>query len=416
MARGKGEGSVFYSNSHQLWEGRIELPHHELKGDGTPKRRWKTIRRKDKAELIRELNKAKRLLETTGDLPTASMTVDKWFDYWVREIAVKTRRPATMNSYRSIITRNILPALGKKRLEKVTVEDVRRLINNLERNHSAATTIRNTFSVLSAALNDAEAEGRIVRNPCAVIDPPKKSKPVLEVLDRDEVRRILTSLHGPDKYLWATFMLTGARRGEVIGLEWDRIGDTEIDLSWQLQRIIWSHGCGPRPKVGEAARCGYKRAASCPDKHLELPRDYEHRHIEGGLYWTRPKSSAGWRIIPLVDPLRGWLREWRSLAPSNPHGLVFADGDRPIDPDDASRIWPDVRKDLGIRKRVRLHDLRHTAIDMMYEAKAPEADIIRIFGHSTVQMSRSYRSAGNRVREAEAMRSMSAGLGFLELE
>lgn len=34
------------------------------------------------------------------------------------------------------------------------------------------------------------------------------------------------------------------------------------------------------------------------------PSDYEYREIANGMYWTRPKSRAGWRIIPLVDPLR----------------------------------------------------------------------------------------------------------------
>ena len=147
-----------------------------------------------------------------------------------------------------------------------------------------------------------------------------------------------------------------------------------------------------------------------------MPADHDYRHIDGGLYFTRPKSRAGWRIIPLVEPLRSWLNAWRDVAPVNPNGLVFTDEGNPIAPDDVSRMWPRIRAAVGIEKDVRVHDLRHTAIDMMYDAGASEADIIRIFGHSTVQMSRSYRSRGDGRREAAAMTQMSAALGLLQLE
>lgn len=413
MGRGKGEGSIAKDEKTGLWVGRIELPSHDFDENGNPKRRRRVVRRKGKAELIREMAALRKRLEDSGDIPTASQTLESWANYWLREIATKTRRPSTMNSYRSVVSKNIIPAMGKMRLDQIRPAEVRKLIANMEKAGAMPTTIRNTFSILTAVLNDAERDGRIGRNPCSLVSPPRKGRAELEVLTQDEVSRILNRLEPPDKYIWATFILTGARRGEVIGLEWDRIGDREIDMSWQMQRILWSHGCGPRPKKGEAAECGYRRAASCPSKRLDVPHDYDYRHVDGGLYWTRPKSTAGWRIIPLVEPLRGWLREWQASAPTNAHGLVFATPDgRPIDPNDASKMWPGVRSAMGVARNVRLHDLRHGAIDMMYRNRVAEADIIRIFGHSTVQMSRSYRSVGDREREAEAMVAMSESLGY----
>ena len=47
------------------------------------------------------------------------------------------------------------------------------------------------------------------------------------------------------------------------------------------------------------------------------PSDYEYREVVNGMYWTRPKSRPGWRIIPLVDPLRTILETHVSRSTSN---------------------------------------------------------------------------------------------------
>lgn len=416
MARGKGEGSVSKDARTGLWVGRVELPSYDYDDNGKPIRRRKVIRRKDKAELIRELNALRKRLHESGDIPTASMTVEAWVTYWVRDIAPKTRRQSTMSSYRSVVGTSIIPGLGKIRLEQLTATHVRTFMTRVEQT-AAPTTARNTFSILSAALADAERGELISRNPCDLVTRPRKGRPELEVLSVGEVKGALVSFSAsPELVLWSTYLLTGARRSEIIGLEWDRVGESTIDLSWQLQRLLWSHGCGPRPAKGKAAACGYRRAASCPERWVETPNDFEYRRVAGGLYWTRPKSRAGWRVIPLVEPLRSMLAEWRAVAPDNPHGLVFTKGPEPIDPNNVSKVWLDVRAAVGIDRRVRVHDLRHTAIDMMYDAGASEADIIRIFGHSTVQMSRSYRSRGDGRREAAAMTLASSYLGLLGIE
>jgi integrase len=419
MVRGKGEGSISQDANTGLWVGRIELPSRDIDAHGKPIRRRKVIRRKDKGELIREMAKARKLIgERGGDIPTASQTVEKWVSYWIREIAPGQIRPSAVSSYRSVVNRHVIPSIGSVRLERLTTGDVRRVLAKMEAGGAKPNYVKNAFAVMSSAFKVAEREGLIARNPCDLMDTPKKGRAELEVLTSDEVSRLLRTFeHSPEALIWATFMLTGTRRGEVLGLEWDRLRDGHIDLSWQLQRILWSHGCGPRPAKGQAGACGFKRAASCPERRVIVPHDYEYRHVTGALYWTRPKSQAGWRIIPLVEPLRSWLAAWEAKAPPNRYGLVFTDTNgEPIDPDHASEAWPRIREGVGIDRPVRLHDLRHSAIDMMYRAKVEEADIMRIFGHSTVQMSRSYRSKGNREREVEAMIRLSESLGYSQLE
>jgi integrase len=381
MARGKQSG--IFQRDNGLWVGRIELPSHD--GD----RRRKEFTSKDKNQVIKRMSDLNKQLKAAGDLPTASMTVGEWNAYWLREIAQKTRRPATISSYKSVLAR-VNKSVGSVRLDKLTPVHVRKVLSAMGsgENPASSTYLRNTHSVMAASFKDAEREGRIGRSPVDLVPSPLKAVTHLEVLNADQVKNLITALDQTDLgYLWATFLLTGARRGEVIGLEWDRIGEI-IDMSWQMQRV----GKGP------------------------VPANFEVRPIKGGLFWTRPKSRAGWREIPLVEPLRTILETWRAKAPSNQWGLVFTrldeDGNPiPLDPSWVGREWKMFREANGLG-HVRLHDLRHTTVDMLYAAGVSEPDIQAIVGHSTVAMTRSYKSPATRERLAGSMRMLSTSLGY----
>lgn len=399
--RGKGEGAVYrvpkdLSKPLQYWTAVLELP----SADGA--RRRKVIRRKSKSELLAELGKARAELEKRGDLPTKTTSVEQWFTYWLGQ-AAKEVRPATMRGYRSTVTNHIIPGLGAKtKLDKVTAGTVRKVHDRILGKGLTSTYALSAHRIMSASFEMAVKEGRIGRNPATLTAAPRKNVATLDVLDLPESVALLKyTLEDAERVRWATFLLTAARRGEVLGLERDRISDV-IDLSWQLQRITYSHGCG--------GKCGRKRGVDCPERAVIVPADYEYRHVVDGLYWTRPKSRKGWRIIPLVDPLKTILHRHLEAAPENPHGLVFARPDgRPYDPDQDTAEWRSImRAQFGDDRSVRLHDLRHTTVDLLYLAGVPEDLIQEIVGHSTRSMSREYKSRGNLERLTRAMEKMSA--------
>ena len=389
-----GEGSIF-QRADGMWIGRLQRP----PGPDGRKRSPATVSSKDRNVVIAGMDKLRAQLRETGDIPDAGMSVAAWCDYWTRQVGEKTRRPSTMTSYRSVLDAWVKPTIGHVRLDRLQPADIRRVIFAME---SEGLTARNAHTVMQAVFKDAWRDNRIPQNPVAKVEVPRRNVTELEVLEVDETRRLLDAFaDSPDAYLWATFLLTGARRGEVIGLEWDRVveiresGEVEhfLDLSWQLQRVSAAH---------------------------PVPKNYEKRQIAGGLYWTRPKTRAGYREIPLVHPLLGIIDQWRGVAPPNDYGLVFTRTDQrgaqiPLDPDYITRLWPKVRAAAGIDRNVRLHDLRHTAVDLMYAAGVDEDVIKQIVGHSTVEMSRSYRSKRSRVaraRLAAAMHQYSRSLGF----
>lgn len=384
--RGKGEGSVFQDKSTGLWTAVIELP--PLNGE----RRRKKIRRKSKKDLLAAMAEVKSELQRLGDLPTANQTVEQWFGYWLKHV-VKEVRPNTFDGYQRTVKNHIIPSIGKVKLDKLTATHVRRVHDGILAKGLSSTTALLAHRTMSVSFKMAVREGRIGRNPCMLTAAPRKARTSLEVFDLAESLQFLEHVLQNNRRgaQWATSLLTGARRGEVIGLEVDRVTDV-IDLSWQLQRIRWLHGCG--------GKCDRKRAAECPSRRTDdMPEDYEYRPIEGGLYWTRPKSSKSWRIIPLFEPLASILRAHMTTMEPNQWGLMFVnENGRPISPDQASRDWRTDLASSGIKKDARLHDARHATVDLLYEAGLPEDLISDIVGHSMRATTRGYRSESNRKR------------------
>lgn len=395
--RRKGEGGI-YQRADGLWCTAVELP-EGLDG----KRRRKVICRKDKGAVITEMRKVQADLAKHGDLASSTTTVEKWMTHWLDDIAPQKIRPKTLAGYRTVVTGYIVPVLGKKRLDKLTAQDIRKLHTIIQATPKdpelrgqtdlppGTVMLSSTYALLahntlSAALKVALREGKILANPCEMVDRPSKRVTEQKALDVSEAIRLLhflaTRLDGDheqrkqDAALWATYILTGARRGELLGLEADRVGES-LDLSWQLQRIT---------------------------DISKVPADWEYRPLGGSLYLTRPKSRAGWRIIPLVEPLRSMLK--RHIG-EQADGLVFTRNGKPWDPDGATKAWSAALADAGLPTDVVLHGARHTSVDILYEAGVPEAVISEIVGHSSRAVTRGYKSRGNTKQLEAAMNKMS---------
>lgn len=397
MTRGQGEGSL-YQRRDGMWCASIELP-EGLDG----KRRRKVIARKDKAVVVKLMRDQQKELAKHGDLTTSSTTLEKWMRTWLDDIAPLKIRPKTLAGYRTVVDGYIIPLLGKKRLEKLTAQDVRKLHTVMQttpkdaalrdgRELPAGTVmLSSTYALLahnalSAALKVALREGRIHANPCDLVDRPRPRVTEEKALDVSEAIRLLQHLGTrADRALWSAFVLTGARRGEILGLEADRVGDV-LDLSWQLQRIT---------DISKA------------------PADWEFRHLRSTLYLSRPKSRAGWRIIPLVEPLKSILKLHMG---DQRDGLVFTRNGLPWDPDGATKAWAALLAEAELPSDVVLHGSRHTVVDLLYEAGVPEQLISEIVGHSSYAMTRKYKSRGNTKQLEGAMTKMSALLGLPQIE
>ena len=324
----------------------------------------------------------------------ASGSTGEWLRYWFEAIAKADLSPKTAATYSSMIRLHLIPAVGDIPLVDLTAAHARSLASSVRAKGLSGATALHAHRVLSVALAQAHREGYVHRNVALLTKPPRKAKAAVATMSIADARRVIDGTrHDRLGSRWAAAILTGARQGELLGLELDRVGDT-LDLSWQLQRLTWAHGCQPF--------CGWQRGSDCPGRLVEAPADHERRELTGGLWLTRPKSEAGWRSVPLVEPLRSMIEARVAVAQSekNPHGLLWtmdtgrrrrdAQG-RPIDPSSDSKAWHRMLEERAV-PQLRLHDARHATIDLLYESGASEIVIKDLVGHVRVEVSRSYRT------------------------
>ena len=396
--RAKGEGTIYKRVSDGYWCASVELP----SPDG--KRRRKVITAKTEAAVRAKLTTTSRELLKHGDLPTNSTTLASWLDVWFQNIASKKNRPKTLSFYRTMVEQYIKPAIGRVPLAKLTPDHVRQLAAYIAEKGLSTTTAKGAHRTLSVALKYAEKEGRVTKNVAALTDAPRLAVNNLKALTAQQGMTVLLSAE-TDHYasLWAAVLLTGARQGELLGMELDRVTDV-LDLSWQLQRVPWSHGCGDT--------CSRKRGTDCPQRKSAFAPGVEHRYITGGLWWMRPKTNAGFRIIPLVSPLKEIIERQLKYVDANPneYGLLWTTPTgQPIDPRDETANWDALLKRAGVPD-VRLHDGRHTTVDLLLAANVPIDMITEIVGHSSRITTEGYKSRGNLPRLTEAMKALSAQL------
>lgn len=395
--RDSGAGSI-YQRADGMWVGALTLP------DGPDgQRRRKVVSHRTKAGVTAKLRAMRSDLDHAGDLPTSSPTVEAWMRQWIDRIAAPRLKPRTLATYRGYVDRYIVPSIGKIRLDRLTPDHVRRMHAHAldagtdERGRPlpprSTTTALQAHRILSKALTDAMREARVTRNVAGLVDAPRRAVSKRGALTVDDARRLLVAVaHDPDQAARCSVaLLAGLRQGERLGITADAL-DLDagtLTVSWQVQRLVWSHGCGEQAADGSWP-CGKRQAGACRARHVPIPPDQEAVQVYGGLWMTRPKSRAGWREVPFPPLLHEVLRRYTETRSPGDQGLIFTREDgHPIDPRDDSAAWHEALALAGVPD-VPLHSARHTTATLLLELGVPEPVRVAIMGHSSATVTAGY--------------------------
>jgi len=322
---------------------------------GKWKRKWlsghKTKREAEKAraEAVTQANNG-------WFTPPSRETVARLFRNYFNTTGATRLRPITLQSYRSMIENHLISKLGAKPVSALTPDDLDFMIAEMGKAGISATTIRYILRIIHRVLRDAVRKGKLQRNVADLVDAPPGRKPESKTWDEAEFDRFFTAIAGSDYYeFYSTLALTGARRGEGLGVTWR---DVDLDIA--------------SPKLS------IRRTA--------------YRLDNGQWRFEEPKTDRSRRQIPLpinLALLLGQLREQKQATAKwsgqefSEDDFVFArpDGSLP-DPHYLSKVFQRIVKTAGL-KRIRLHDLRHTYATLQRNAGQPIEAISRVLGHAS---------------------------------
>lgn len=294
---------------------------------------------------------------TTGDYLAA------WFDTYERS---QSRKATTVDATRLHLRRYLLPRIGRVPLHELTPAAIAKLYADLLANGRTGRngtgglspkTVRNIAGTLHKALADGVRRGTLSRNPADAVDLPKVRRTEPKAWDDDQMQTFLAHLAAtrepgdPDATLWRLMLATGLRRGEALGLRWDRVDLVVGSIVVDNARVV----------------------------------------TEGGVIDDTPKSEAGRRRVMLdpgtVDAL-AQLRERQEQAAemigawTSPYVATQFDGE-PMHPLAFLRRLHAAQDEAGV-PRLTLHELRHTSITAALRAGVPVHAVSRRVGHSKV--------------------------------
>lgn len=226
-------------------------------------------------------------------------TVEALCKKFMEDYSKKRNKPSTQEGYQAVIDRNIVPLLGRKKVQDVKRPDIAGLMEKLAYKPADAN---HTFGVLRKMFNMAEVWGYRPdgTNPCRHV-PMFPAGKATRLINDEEMTRIFRHLEyleaeGLENYviplaIRLQFEFAG-RRSEICKLEWDW-----IDL--ENRRVVWPDsktGGMSKPLSEEAHRllstaprregCAYVLPSpNDPTKHLTYGEHY------GG--WSRALKAAG---------------------------------------------------------------------------------------------------------------------------
>jgi integrase len=313
-------------------------------------------------------------------------TLNDLLDHWLAHLQTnKALRLRTIGRYRQLLAHHLRPYLGTFPVSALSTLQIQRLYDHLAQHGRkdgkvgglGPRTIRQVHLCLHQALGYAMNWHDLPTNPATDAEPPAVPAHTRAALAPEQVSILLSAAHHDRRPWLRAFTIlaaaTGARTGELCGLEWH-----DLDLA--------------------AGTLQFRQALSSIDQQLATGRPRPNG-TRGKLLIVGPlKTPASQAVLSLptfaVEALRAYQREQRHCAPLRlllvrpgeaPRpvelDLVLRTGrDAPVRPEHASRAFRAFAQAAGIAAHP--HLLRHSLASAMAAAKEPASVIAGQLRHA----------------------------------
>lgn len=251
-------------------------------------------------------------------------TFREFTEIWLKSYAEPNVKPSTLAGYMDTINRLLIPAYGNFNLTDIMTGHLQSYVAERLKSVSAKT-ICNEVMVIKEMLKHAYRWGYLKINPAEHVERPKTTKSEIEILNPDEVDKLLFNANGYYRTAFLAGFLTGMRAGELWGLQW-------TDIDWNSKQI------------------------------------HVRRSLWKGKFQT-PKSKCSIRKIDMTEQLVQELKRWKLACPINEHDLVFPSPEGKLSQHDnvVKRYFNQALRLAGLRQ-VCFHSLRHSNASLRIQA------------------------------------------------
>lgn len=259
---------------------------------------------------------------------------------------------------KATLRRDILPALGGERIDRLTARRIAQVVADWERAGKGVRTITLAHAILYRCLDQAVRWHWLARNPAAGVDLPRYTPAPHAVWTAAQARTFLAATAAADP--WGPFyrlaLLAELRESELIGLRW-----ADVD---------WAH-----------------RLLRCSGQYT-VAHEYH-----------APKTSRGERWVPLDTETLAALRR-RAAAQRQQAARLGTDwpesdwvfttrAGTPLMHRNVRRRFAEDTDRAGL-PRIRFHDLRGTRATLLAEQGVSERIVADRVGHATTRVTREH--------------------------
>lgn len=354
-----GDGvSVWQDAQSKKWVGQVRIA---VPGQKPFTRQKRTNSRTEARQWAQEIRRNAKTAARPQNNSTFEVVLGKYFEQMQSEM-----NEGTLSQYMHLLKLYAVPAFGDQVMEDIHPQAIRDFLNDLRKRGLAPSTINTVRSRLLSVFAFAKIHAFVSHDPSREVKRHRaasfKETKVQSPWSPDEARQALAAFEGTILEVFVTIALvTGMRKGEILALKWedlDNRGVLRVTKSRSEKRYYNSDGT------------------------------FSSHVSEGDT-----KTAASLRSLQLDPMVLAAVERQRQRVIDAGHEIrdtdyiVTSESFAPISLSTLHRTYRRICETSNLR-RIRIHDMRHTAAVLALTFGAALVEVSQGLGHSGVEITK----------------------------
>jgi integrase len=295
-------------------------------------------------------------MDTDTFVQATQRTLGSFLVEWLDLVAATRVRPRTLQDYRSLAERYLIPSLGHRKISQLAAGDIQQVYSSLRERGLSPRTIRYAHSVLHNTLEQAVKWNLLARNVAKLVVLPRNDRREMSSLTVEQSVALLNAAPS-DRFgaLWMLLLTGGMRPGEALAAKWSDLEGNKLRIQRGLVRLSDNSWQLAEPKTPRA-----RRALPLPASTLKALASHRTRQCE-----ERLRTGPAWTDQDLIfTNATGGPLDYRVVIRRHLRPLL---------------------KSLGLG-HIRPYDLRHTCATLLLASGENVKVVSERLGHASATL------------------------------